>query len=149
MQAQTVPSGGNTGDQVENPYVGPVPFTKGQTLYGREADVQALVDLVMAKRIVLLISPSGAGKTSMIQAALIPQIEKRFNVLPVVRLDAMPRDGAPHCNPYVYQPCRFWKNTLSQRSAERRRCSRRWTCPATSELCRPRSMRAGARVFHW
>ena len=102
MQAQTVPSGGNTGDQVENPYVGPVPFTKGQTLYGREADVQALVDLVMAKRIVLLISPSGAGKTSMIQAALIPQIEKRFNVLPVVRLDAMPRDGAPHCNPYVY-----------------------------------------------
>ncbi len=105
MQAETAQAPGATGptgERAENPYVGPVPFTKGQTLYGREADVQVLVDLVVAKRIVLLISPSGAGKTSMIQAALIPQIEKRFNVLPVVRLDAMPRDGSPHCNPYVY-----------------------------------------------
>lgn len=98
MQAETV----HTPGAAENPYVGPVPFTKGQTLYGREADVQVLVDLVVAKRIVLLISPSGAGKTSLIQAAMIPQVEKRFNVLPVVRLDAMTRDGSPGCNPYVF-----------------------------------------------
>ena len=86
----------------ENPYVGPVPFTTGQKLYGRETDVQVLVDLVVAKRIVLLISPSGAGKTSLIQAALIPQIEKRFNVMPVVRLDAARRDCSAHVNPYVF-----------------------------------------------
>jgi WD40 repeat protein len=92
----------NPGSTAENPYVGPVPFTTGQTLYGREADVQVLVDLVVAKRIVLLISPSGAGKTSLIQAALIPQIEKRFNVMPVVRMDATRRDCSQHVNPYVF-----------------------------------------------
>lgn len=86
----------------ENPYVGPVPFKTGEKLYGREADVQVLVDLVVAKRIVLLISPSGAGKTSLIQAALIPQIEKRFNVMPVVRMDATRRDCSAHVNPYVF-----------------------------------------------
>lgn len=106
MQTETVQADGVAEtprlNQAENPYVGPVPFTTGQTLYGREADVQVLVDLVVAKRIVLLISPSGAGKTSLIQAAMIPQVEKRFNVLPVVRLDAMTRDGSPGCNPYVF-----------------------------------------------
>jgi WD40 repeat protein len=86
----------------ENPYVGPVPFTTGQTLYGREADVQALVDLLVAKRVVLMISPSGAGKTSLIQAAMIPQVQKRFNVLPVVRLDASFQEGLANVNPYVY-----------------------------------------------
>jgi hypothetical protein len=105
MQAETVQPEGLAqsppANHAENPYVGPVPFTTGQTLYGREADMQVLVDLVVAKRIVLLISPSGAGKTSLIQAALIPQVQKRFNVLPVVRLDASTREGSPDCNPYV------------------------------------------------
>ena len=112
MQAPSEQATGAGCGPAENPYVGPVPFTKGQTLYGREADVQVLVDLVVAKRIVLLISPSGAGKTSMIQAALIPQIEKRFNVLPVVRLDAMPREGSPHCNPYVYATLQILEKRL-------------------------------------
>ena len=46
------------------------------------------MNLIIAERIVLLHSPSGAGKTSLIQAALIPRLLKnRFQVLPVVRVN--------------------------------------------------------------
>jgi WD40 repeat protein len=70
-----------------NPYVGPRAFQPGETLYGRDREVLALLDLVLAERIVLLHSPSGAGKTSLIQAALIPRLEEEgFEVLPVIRV---------------------------------------------------------------
>ena len=38
--------------------------------FGRDGELPELVDLLIAERIVLLFSPSGAGKTSLIQAAL-------------------------------------------------------------------------------
>ena len=55
-----------------NPYVGPRAFTRGETLYGRDREVLDLLDLVIAERIVLLYSPSGAGKTSLLQAGADP-----------------------------------------------------------------------------
>lgn len=71
-----------------NPYVGPVPFREGQKLYGRERETDELVDLVVSKRIVLLIAPSGAGKTSLIQSALVPRLRDRYRLLalPTIRL---------------------------------------------------------------
>lgn len=71
-----------------NPYVGPVPFREGQKLYGREKETDELVDLVVSKRIVLLIAPSGAGKTSLIQSALVPRLRDRYKLvaLPTIRL---------------------------------------------------------------
>src|SRR5437762_13050014 len=80
-----------------NPYVGPRPFTredveKGTDLYGRNREVSQLFDLLIGKRIVLLYSPSGAGKTSLIQAKLIPRLqEEDFQVLPVIRVGLEPR----------------------------------------------------------
>jgi WD40 repeat protein len=71
-----------------NPYVGPRAFQLGERLYGRDREVLELLDLVLAERIVLLHSPSGAGKTSLIQAALIPRLEEEgFEVLPVIRVN--------------------------------------------------------------
>jgi hypothetical protein len=56
-------------------------------LYGRTWETLELRDLLIARRAVLLHSPSGAGKTSLIQAGLIPELEKEhFRVLPVVRV---------------------------------------------------------------
>ena len=70
-----------------NPYVGPRAFTRGETLYGRDREVLDLIDLVVAERIVLLYSPSGAGKTSLLQAALIPALEEQdFVVPPIMRV---------------------------------------------------------------
>jgi WD40 repeat protein len=58
----------------ENPYVGPVPFDSHHTLYGRPREIDEVLQLLLSKRVMLLISPSGAGKTSLIQAGLMPRV---------------------------------------------------------------------------
>src|SRR4029079_6821035 len=74
-----------------NPYIGPRSFQTGEVLYGRDRETQDLLGLLIAERIVLLHSPSGAGKTSLVQAALIPRlIEREFTVLPVMRVSQEP-----------------------------------------------------------
>jgi WD40 repeat protein len=74
-----------------NPYVGPRSFQTGEALYGRDREVRELLGLLIAERIVLLHSPSGAGKTSLVQAALIPRLQEReFTVLPVMRVSLDP-----------------------------------------------------------
>jgi WD40 repeat protein len=70
-----------------NPYVGPRSFKLGEQIYGRNRELTELLDLLIAERIVLLYSPSGAGKTSLTQAALIPALENEgFRVLPIMRV---------------------------------------------------------------
>ncbi|MGE5154024.1 MAG: hypothetical protein ACM3ST_08415, partial [Bdellovibrio bacteriovorus] len=84
-----------------NPYVGPIPFVEGQTLHGRKRETQALADLLIGKRVVLLIAPSGAGKTSLIQAALLPRLRARLDPLPIVRLGRAPEERAAGVNRYL------------------------------------------------
>ncbi|HSF83853.1 MAG TPA: hypothetical protein VLA49_21670, partial [Anaerolineales bacterium] len=96
-----------------NPYVGPRAFRVGETLYGRDRELRELLDLLIAERIILLHSPSGAGKSSLIQAGLIPKLQAEgFRVLPLIRVNqeappglaaqAGPQDGKPAFNRYVY-----------------------------------------------
>ncbi|MFZ2359003.1 MAG: hypothetical protein WA040_06635 [Anaerolineae bacterium] len=78
-----------------NPYPGPRSFQRGERLYGRERETAALLDLLIAERIILLYSPSGAGKTSLLQAGLIPALEQEgFRVLPSMRVSAALPGGA-------------------------------------------------------
>lgn len=71
----------------ENPYVGPRSFAIGEPLYGRDRERAALLDLVIAERVVLLHAPSGAGKSSLLQAGLVPDlIAEGFKVRPVIRV---------------------------------------------------------------
>ncbi len=91
--------------RTDNPYVGPRAFAPGDPIYGRDQARDELLDLVIAERIVLLYSPSGAGKTSLIQAALTRAlITAGFEVLPIVRLGhsagTLPA-GLPARNRYV------------------------------------------------
>src|SRR5215203_2078826 len=77
-----------------NPFVGPRPFLPGEPLFGRDREIRALRNLLVAERIVVLYSPSGAGKTSLVQAGLIPTMqESDFHVLPVIRVNQPPREG--------------------------------------------------------
>jgi WD40 repeat protein len=89
-----------------NPYVGPQSFRRGDAIYGRDRETADLLDLLIAERVVLLYSPSGAGKSSLIAAGLMRQLETEgFEVLPVVRLthDAPPGStlSGPPRNRYV------------------------------------------------
>ncbi len=71
-----------------NPYVGPRAFRTGEALYGRGRELHELLNLLIAERIVLLHSPSGAGKSSLVYAGLIPRLEEEgFQVLPVARVN--------------------------------------------------------------
>lgn len=63
-----------------NPYVGPRPLELGERLYGRDREVTELFYRLSAERVVLLHSPSGAGKSSLVQAGLIPRLRERFDV---------------------------------------------------------------------
>lgn len=89
-----------------NPYVGPRGFQPGETLYGRDQEVNDLLDLLIAERLVMLYSPSGAGKSSLIQAVLMPALEQEgFAVLPVIRVGHEPPPGIelpPTANRYIF-----------------------------------------------
>ena len=92
-------------EKAPNPYVGPVPYERydKRGLYGRDGDLRRLAILFIAQRIVLLYSPSGAGKTSLVQARLIPAMEMEgFEVLPVIRFNRRPVDGSEAINPFIY-----------------------------------------------
>jgi hypothetical protein len=72
-------------------------------MYGRAREARDLFDLLVSERIVLLHSPSGAGKSSLIQAALIPHLideDEGFRVLPLIRVNEPPRQ--PIANRYLY-----------------------------------------------
>lgn len=75
----------------KNPYVGPYPIQAGQPFFGRKLETAELASRVIARRIVLLHSPSGAGKTSLIQAGLVPEMERQnYLVLPILHLNLTP-----------------------------------------------------------
>jgi len=90
----------------KNPFVGPRAIRTGERLYGRDRETSKLFNLLIAERIVLLYSPSGAGKTSLVQAALIPRLESRnFAILPVARVNLEPDSALEEIegfNRYVY-----------------------------------------------
>lgn len=93
-----------------NPYVGPRSFITGETIYGRSREGTELLDLLIAERIVLLHSPSGAGKSSLINASLVPQMrEQGFWTLRTVRVNMDPPDGfaeKPGFNRYSFSVLR-------------------------------------------
>jgi hypothetical protein len=94
-----------------NPFVGPRAFTRGETLYGRDSEVLDLIDLVVAERIVLLYSPSGAGKTSLLQAALVPALEEQDFVVPPIMRVGDEHPGVQHLSP---PPNRYVLSALSR-----------------------------------
>ncbi len=68
-----------------NPYVGPRPFTKEEAalFFGRDDESSDLRTLVFADRIVLFDAASGAGKSSLLNAALRQKLkEDHFDLVP-------------------------------------------------------------------
>ena len=81
-----------------NPYVGPRSIQQGEALHGRGVEVMDLHDSLKAQRIVVLHSPSGAGKSSLVQAGLIPKLQaSKFAVWKLIRVNLDPTsfEGLP------------------------------------------------------
>src|SRR5688572_13950827 len=104
-----------------NPYVGAHPFSSTKPIFGRDRELSETVDLLLAERIVLLLSPSGAGKTSLIHACdgIRDRLAKEgFTVHPTVRLQALQAAAtvAPGGNRYVAAVQGWLDNTRASAS---------------------------------
>lgn len=87
------------------PFVGPRAYKIGEKLFGRDRERLELLDLLIAERIVLLYSPSGAGKTSLVQAALVPALRNEAFTVPAVARVTFERSTGvfePAANRYVF-----------------------------------------------
>jgi hypothetical protein len=104
------PSRGERPPVRSNPYVGPRAFRQNEPFYGRELESVDLLNKLLPAGIVLLYSPSGAGKTSLIQASLVDALERqgfqicgatepRFSAL---RVNLPPPKGIQIANRYVF-----------------------------------------------
>jgi cytochrome c-type biogenesis protein CcmH/NrfG len=98
------------------PYIGPRPFEREDAdkgrFFGRHREARELLSRIIAHSALLLYSQSGAGKTSLINAKLIPLLEEKgFEVLKPGRVRGLrppdiPRDAIR--NIYVFNAIRSW-----------------------------------------
>jgi WD40 repeat protein len=106
-------------DFSENPFVGPHPIETGRNIFGRNREIDDLYYLLSAERIVMLHSPSGAGKTSLIQAGLIPRLNERFDVWGPTRVNQLPSaNSSATVNRYIRSAVLGFEQQIP---AERRR----------------------------
>src|SRR5512139_3195261 len=97
--------------QPQNPYIGPRTFLKdeGDRFFGRDREAADLEALVASEKLILFYAQSGAGKSSLINASLIPSLEdkrdKPFEVL-VARVSGDVPHGVEVANIYVYNVIR-------------------------------------------
>src|SRR5277367_6647393 len=73
----------------ESPWLGLRPFTEGarEYFFGRDAEVLDLFQRVVHKPLTVLFGRSGLGKTSLLQAALVPRLREAGFLPIVIRLD--------------------------------------------------------------
>jgi energy-coupling factor transporter ATP-binding protein EcfA2 len=72
----------NRGTVQENPFVGLRPFESKDSLYyfGRKEQTRALLKQLNSNRFVAVVGSSGCGKSSLVRAGLIPNLEAGFLV---------------------------------------------------------------------
>lgn len=86
-------TGSDAAIERKNPFVGPRPIDLGQKIFGRDREIEQLYYFLSGERIVLLHSPSGAGKSSLIQAGLVPRLARLFDVWGPARVNLEPLEN--------------------------------------------------------
>jgi len=99
------------------PYVGPRPFTlddRGR-FFGRKDEVDETVSFVMAHPVVLIYALSGVGKSSLVNAGVVPMLrEEGYAVLPPARVEGVvPASINPTqiANPFIFHALYCWLDT--------------------------------------
>jgi tetratricopeptide (TPR) repeat protein len=93
---------------IRNPYVGPRPFERQESkiFFGRDKETQEIVSLIFAHPILLVYAQSGAGKTSLFNAQIIPTLERKgLETLPPTRVKGAILSGEKHMqisNLYIF-----------------------------------------------
>jgi tetratricopeptide (TPR) repeat protein len=96
------------------PYPGARPFEQADQnrFFGRAKDVAELAGLWKVNRLTLVAGPAGRGKTSLLQAGVLPTLaEEDLDILPVGRLShggTFPFAVLPVHNPYTLALLRSW-----------------------------------------
>lgn len=88
-----------------NPYIGPRTFQRNEShlFFGRDREVRDLTAFVITEKLVLFYAQSGAGKSSLINTSLIPELERNlYEVLPVGRVIGDMPENIQVENIYVY-----------------------------------------------
>lgn len=106
-------------EQLE-PYQGLRPYTekdKGK-FFGRDADCRILIDKILANRLTLLFAASGVGKSSLLQAGVLPQLKdpKHENLDAVYFTDwvSSPLAGLKQAVPHYLRQERYLDPTIPQ-----------------------------------
>ena len=63
----------------ENPFLGLKPYREEDQLYGRDKDLFLMTDRIFCARTTLLFAGSGVGKTSFINAKIIPDLKSQYS----------------------------------------------------------------------
>ncbi|MFG1926608.1 tetratricopeptide repeat protein [Cryptosporangium sp. NPDC048952] len=102
-----------------NPYVGLRPYRRAERsqFFGRASEIEQIRDLWLSHRLVVVYGASGVGKTSLLNAGVLPAFTEpdakyRADVLPVGRIpqssaELLPDPTEP--NPYVYRLLSSWR----------------------------------------
>jgi hypothetical protein len=78
------------------PYIGPRPFEANDRdrhlFFGRDQEKHEVSSLILANKFLLLYAASGAGKTSLVNAGVLPLVQDELEVLPMARFQARGQD---------------------------------------------------------
>lgn len=101
-------------DADDQPYVGLRAFRRedGSKFFGRDREACEVSDLWQAGRLTVLYGPSGVGKTSLIQAGVLPLLDAgKTDVLPIGRVShgsPFPSAALSRHNPHVFALLSSW-----------------------------------------
>jgi AAA+ ATPase superfamily predicted ATPase len=93
----------------QDSYVGPRPFEteEEKKFFGREREINEIVSLIIANRLLLMYAASGAGKTSLINAGVIPSLRNEgFDLFSAARFEVVPHNLKDGKNAYVLSAVR-------------------------------------------
>jgi hypothetical protein len=102
----------------DSPFVGPRPFETEDSdrFFGRTRELEELLSLIIAHRAILVYAQSGAGKTSLLKAGVIPRlVQQAYKVLPPARVHGLlPADLSADkvANIFVFHALQHWTENL-------------------------------------
>ena len=91
----------------KSPFKGPRAFTEDdkEWFFGRDYETDEILSLILGHKLVLIYGRSGSGKTSLLNASIIPKLkENRFRVFPIadVGYSSFLDKSLKPSNPYIF-----------------------------------------------